>query len=79
MNEVVKVEIPVDVAAVPALKDPASRERIGRLISRVAWLYQGEDPLADVFARTSQAAAAAGLTDSEIDAELAAYKAERRA
>jgi hypothetical protein len=78
MNEVVTVEIPIDPAAAPALKDTASRERIGRLISRIAWLYQGEDPLADVFARTSRAAAASGLTDSEIEAELAAYKAERR-
>ncbi len=78
MNEVVKVEIPIDAVAADALKDPATREHVGRLISRIALLYQQQDRLADVFARTAQAAAASGLTDSDIDAELAAYNNERR-
>ena len=78
MNDVVMIEIPVDAAAAPALRDAESRERIGQLVSKVAWLYQGKVPLADVFERTSHAAAEAGLTDTEIDAELAAYKAESR-
>ena len=78
MNEVVKIEIPIDAAAAPALQDAVSRARIGQLVSKIAWLYQGKDPLAAVFERTSQAAAKAGLTDSDIDAELAAYKAEHR-
>jgi hypothetical protein len=44
----------------------------------VARLDQGPDPLAAVLERTSRAAEAAGLTDEAIDAELAAYNAERR-
>lgn len=37
-----------------------------------------EDPLMQVFRETQQAAEAEGLTEAEIDAELAAYNAERR-
>lgn len=78
MNRLVRVEIPVDEAAAEALKDADRRARIGRLVSQVARLDQGPDPLAAVLERTSRAAVAAGLTDEAIDAELAAYNAERR-
>jgi hypothetical protein len=50
MNELVKVEFPVEAAAAEALKDAAARERVGRLISRLALLYQGHDVLSDVLA-----------------------------
>jgi hypothetical protein len=78
MNRTVTIEINVDEAAADALQDDDRRARIGRLVSQVARLYQGPDPLAAVLERTSRAAQAAGLTDQEIDAELAAYNAERR-
>jgi hypothetical protein len=78
MTKTVTVEIKVDEAAADALKDADRRARIGRLVSQVARLYQGPDPLAAVLARASLAAQGAGLTDQEIDAELAAYNAERR-
>jgi hypothetical protein len=78
LNEVVKVEFPIDAAAADVLKDDAARERVGRLISRVALLYHGRDILAEVLTGTAQAAADAGLTDSEVDAELAAYNSEQR-
>ena len=78
MNQIVKVEIAVDALAAEALKDTARRERVERLVSRVALLYQGHDELADTLERTSQQAQAAGLSDADIDAELAAYNAERR-
>ena len=78
MNKVVRVEIPVDEAAAEALQDAGRRARVGRLVSQVARLYQGPDPLEAVLERTSRAAQAAGLTDAEIDAALAAYNAERR-
>lgn len=78
MNKIVPVEIPVDEAAAEALKDADRRARVGRLVSQVARLDQGPDPLAAILERTSGAAQAAGLTDAEIDAELAAYNAERR-
>jgi hypothetical protein len=38
----------------------------------------GDDPLAATLAVTARAARAAGLADDEVDAELAAYNAERR-
>jgi hypothetical protein len=78
MNKIVRVEIAVDEAAAEALKDADRRARVGRLVSQVARLYQGPDPLAAVLQRTSDQAQAAGLTDAEIDGELAAYNVERR-
>jgi len=38
----------------------------------------GDDPLAAIFATIKRAARADALTDEEIEAELAAYNAERR-
>jgi hypothetical protein len=78
MTKTVTVEIKVDQEAADALKDADRRARIGRLVSQVARLYQGPDPLAAVLERTSLAVQGAGLTDQEVDAELAAYNAERR-
>ena len=78
MNKLVRVEIPVDEDAAEALRDEDRRARVGRLVSQVARLYQGPDPLAAVLERTSAAAQAAGLTDAAVEAELAAYNAERR-
>jgi len=78
MSKTVTIEINVDEAAADALKDADRLARIGRLVSQVARLYQGPDPLAAVLERTSVAARTAGLTDQEIDTELAAYNAERR-
>ena len=78
MNRTVSIEILVDEPAAEALADAATRARIGRLVSQVARLHTGPDPLAAVLERTSGAAQLKGLTDEEIDAELAAYNAERR-
>jgi hypothetical protein len=78
MTKTVTIEINVDEAAADALKDADRRARIGRLVSQVARPYLGPNPLAAVLERTSLAAQGAGLTDQEIDAELAAYNAERR-
>jgi hypothetical protein len=78
MNKIVQIEIPVDEAAAQALQDADRRARVGRLVSQVARLYEGPDPLAAVLDRTARAAQEGGLTDAEIDAELAVYNAERR-
>ena len=78
MNRIVRVEIAVDEAAAEALEDADRRARVGRLVSQVARLYRGPDPLAAVLERTSSQAQVAGLTDAEIDRELAVYNAERR-
>ncbi len=78
MTKIVRVEIPVDEDAAEALKDADRRTRIGRLVSEIARLYDGPDPLAAVLERTAREAHERGLTDAEVDAELAAYNAERR-
>ena len=74
----VDVTIPVEPEVAAALVDPRSREAVGRLISRVLRPRAGPSPLAEAIAELKAEARAAGLTDADIDAELAAYNAERR-
>jgi hypothetical protein len=74
----VGVTIPVEPEAAAALEDPRSREAVGRLISRVLRPCAGPSLLAEAIAELKAEARAAGLTDADIDAELAAYNAERR-
>ncbi len=79
MADAVMVEIPVTPEAAEALGDLARRERVGKLVSNMLRPQSpGDDPLASVFASIKSAAQADGLTDEEIEAELAAYNAERR-
>lgn len=79
MADAVMVEIPVTPEAAEALGDLARRERIGKLISNMLRPQSpGDDPLAALFASIKGAAHADELTDEEIEAELAAYNAERR-
>jgi hypothetical protein len=79
MADAVMVEIPVTPEAAEALGDLARRERIGKLVSNMLRPQSpGDDPLAMVFASIKSSARADGLTDEEIEAELAAYNAERR-
>jgi hypothetical protein len=79
MNEVSRIEIPVDQATAAALADVRRREAIGRLVERMVRPAGGDDPLASVLEATAAAAQDGGLSDEEIEAELAAYNAERRA
>jgi len=79
MADAVMVEIPLTPEAAEALGDPERRERIGRLVSSILRPQSpGDDPLAGIFASIKRAARDDGLTDEEIEAELAAYNAERR-
>ncbi len=79
MSDVVMVEIPVTPEAAEALGDPERRQRVGKLVSSMLRPESpGDDPLAVIFATIKSAARADGLTDEEIEAELAAYNAERR-
>jgi hypothetical protein len=79
MNDVVMIEIPVTPEAAEALGDLARRRRIGKLVSSMLRPESpGDDPLAAIFSSIKSAARADGLTDDEIEAELAAYNAERR-
>jgi hypothetical protein len=78
MDNMVDVTIPVDAEAAAALSDVRNREAVGRLVSRVLRPRSGLTPLAQAIAEMKADARAAGLTDADIDVELAAYNAERR-
>ena len=78
METMVEVMIPVEPEVAAALADARNREAIGRLVSRVLRPRSGPSPLAQAIAEMKVDARAAGLTDADIDAELAAYNAERR-
>lgn len=78
MDRTVDVIIPVEPEAAAALADARNREAVGRLVSRVLRRRSGPSPLAEAIAELKGEARAAGLTDADIEAELAAYNAERR-
>jgi hypothetical protein len=78
MDKTVDVTIPVEPEAAAALADARNREAVGRLVSRVLRPRFGPSSLARAIAEMKAEARAAGLTDADIDAELAAYNAERR-
>ena len=78
MDNTVNVTIPVEPEAAAALADARNREAVGRLISRVLRPRSGPSPLAQAIAEIKADARAAGLTDADVDDELAAYNAERR-
>ena len=78
MNEVSKIEIPVEEATAAALSDARRREAVGRLVDRLV-RPGADDPLIALFVRTAAEAQGVSLTEAEIEAELAAYDAERRA
>ena len=78
MDSTVDVTIPVAPEAAAALSDARNRAAVGRLISRVLRPHSGPSALARAIADLKAEAHAAELTDADIDAELAAYNAERR-
>lgn len=78
MPKTVDITIPVEADAAAALGDARNREAVGRLVSRVLRPHAGPNPLAEAIAQLKAEARAAGLSDADIDAELAAYNAERR-
>ena len=78
MPSTVNVVIPVEPEAAAALTDARNREAVGRLVSRILRPRTGMSPLAQAIAEMKAAARVAGLSDADIDAELATYNAERR-
>jgi uncharacterized membrane-anchored protein YjiN (DUF445 family) len=78
MNQVAKIEIPVEAETAAALSDARRREAVGRLVDRMVRPTRDDDPLAAILEATARQAREEGLTDEQIDAELAAYNAERR-
>lgn len=79
MADSIMVEIPVTPEAAAALEDERRRVRIGKLVSDLLRPSSADrDPLAALIAEIKSEARADKLSDEEIDAELAAYNAERR-
>lgn len=79
MTNLINVEIPVTPEAASLLRDAARAERMGRLVSDMLRPVSPEtDPLAPLIRELKAEARASGLTEEEIDTELAAYNAERR-
>ena len=79
MDNTVDVMIPVDAEAAKALESPARREAVGRYLSILLGGGRARDVLAEAIAEAKREARAHGLTDEEIDAELAEWRAERQA
>ena len=77
MNDMTKIEIPVEKSTATALNDSRRLAAIGRLVDRLV-RPGNDDPLIALFERTSREARASNVPDEEIEAELAAYNAERR-
>ena len=73
----VPITIEVEAGPATALNDPATRARIGQLVSRtlrqeaIERLFKAMNALSDEARRR-------GLTDEILEEELAAYNAERR-
>jgi len=78
MSGASKIEIPVEEATAAALSDARRRKAVGRLVDRLV-RPGADDSLIALFERTAAEAQEAGLTEAEIEAELAAHNAERRA
>ncbi len=78
VGDTVDVTIPVEPQVAALLSDNRNREAVGRMISRALRPNGGPTPLAQAIADLKADVRAAGLTDAEIDAELAAYNAECR-
>lgn len=78
MRKTVNVTIPVEPEAAAALNEQRNRDAIGRLVSRILRRSAGPTPLARAIAEMKADARAAGLSDAEIDAELAVLNSERR-
>lgn len=79
MDSTIEVTLPVDAEAAKALDNPARREAAGRYLSSL--LKGGRAPfaLAEAIAEAKREARASSLTDADIDAELAAWRAEHKA
>jgi hypothetical protein len=79
MGTTVEVTLPVDAEAAKALNSPARREAAGRYLSGLLTGGRIRDVLAEAIAEAKREARASGLTDEDIDAELEAWRGERKA
>ena len=72
----ITLEVEPDIAA--ALADPATRARLERLVRRTLRPVGGAERLFEVMDAIAAEAERRGLTDEILEAELAAYNAERQ-
>jgi hypothetical protein len=79
MDNTVDVIIPVDAEAARALESPARREAAGRYLSGLLKGGHIPDVLVEAITDAKREARKKGLTDADIDAELKAWRAERKA
>ena len=77
MNQLSTIEVPVQEETAAALADPRRLAAVGRLIDHLV-RPDGDDPLIALLERTAAKAAEAGLTEDELNKELATYNGERR-
>jgi len=75
----VTVQLDLDEETAARLTDPRQLAAVAEVAKLAVRPTGKHDPLALLFEQTRKDAAAAGLTDEDIDAELAAWKAERAA
>jgi hypothetical protein len=78
MGNTVEVTIPVDADAAQALKSPARRAAAGRYLSGLLNGGRARDLLAEAIGEAKEEAHTRGLTDGDIDAELEAWRVERK-
>jgi hypothetical protein len=75
----VTVQLQLDAETAARLTDPRQLAAVTELVKHAVRPTTEHDPLALLLLQTRRDATAAGLTDEDIDAELAAWKAERAA
>ena len=76
---VVKVEIPVDEEVAADLSEPVRLAAVGQLVSRMLRPTAASDPVGALLDEIGRRAELSGLTQEDIDQELAGWKAERAA
>jgi hypothetical protein len=79
MDTKVEVTLPVDAEAAKALNSPARREAAGRYLSGLLTGGRVHDVLAEAITEAKCEARASGLMDVDVDAELEAWRGERKA
>ena len=77
MDGRIDVAIPVEPDVARALEDPARREAAGRVLDGLLKGGAVREVLAEAIDAAKREARASGLTDADIDAELAAWRAQR--
>ncbi len=76
---VLTVEIQVDEEVAADLSEPVRLAAVGQLVSRMLRLTAASNPLGTLLDDIGRRAELAGLTQEDIDQEVAAWKAERAA